>query len=311
MGVVANHRPAPARAPAAEGQLKALWVIGYDLLLSNANMNATRKALGQLDLVIVQDLFLNETAKQVGTVFLPVASTYEKDGTFMNAERRIGRIRAAVPPRGQARTDGAIVCDLARAMGRGQHFDFASPEAIWNEIRAVWQGGSGITYERMERAGVQWPCPSLEHPGFTVLHAETFKPGKQAALKRIEFRPTPEIVTDEFPFLLTTGRSLYHFNAGTMTMRTPNRVLRPGDTLDICPADARRLGLCQGDRVRIRSRHGEVSLPVHISAAVQPGQLFATFQSDKAFVNLITNPHRDRFVQTPEFKVTAVALQKV
>ena len=314
------HAPVPTKPglnqlkmvdAAAAGKLKALWAIGYDLLLSNANMSSTQKALGQLDLVIVQDLFLNETAKQFGTVFFPVASTYEKDGTFMNAERRIQRVRAIVPPPGRTKTDSDIVCDLARAMGRGEFFDYATPEAIWNEIRAVWKAGGGVTYDRIAQAGLQWPCPTEQHPGLTVLHAETFNVGKQAALRRIPFRPTPETVTDEFPFLLTTGRSLYHFNAGTMTMRTPNAILRPADLLDIAAADAKRLGLQDGDRVRIRSRHGEVVLPAHISDVVQAGQPYATFQTDQVFVNLVTTPHRDRFVQTPEFKVTAVQLRKL
>jgi formate dehydrogenase major subunit len=313
------HAPVPTKPglnqlrmmdAAEEGKLKALWVIGYDLFLSNANSAATQHALESLELVVVQDLFLNETAKRFGTVFLPAASPFEKDGTFMNAERRVQRVRKAIEPVGRSRTDGDIIRDVARAMGKGQFFEFESPEAIWNEIRAVWKVGSGISYERMETAGVQWPCVSEEQPGIRVLHGETFNLGKQAALRRVNFNATAETLTEDFPFLLTTGRTLYQFNAGTMTMRTPNAVLRPADFLDISPDDARRLGLRAGDSVRIRSRHGEAVLPLQISSALKPGQLFATFQTDKSNLNYVTSPHCDRFVQTPEYKVTAVRIER-
>jgi formate dehydrogenase major subunit len=231
---------------ARDGKLKALWAIGYDVFLSNANAHETAKAFSNIDLVIIQDLFMNETAKQFGHVFFPAVSSFEKDGTFINGERRVQRIRAAVAPRGNARSDLTIICDLAAAMGYGEHFAFTTAEEVWNEVRAVWPPGYGITYGRIEGAGIQWPCPDTDHPGTEVLHGESFSNGVTAALRRIKYRPTKEVVSNEYPFLLTTGRVLEQFNAGTMTMRTPNKQLRPTDLLVISKEDARRRRLPSG-----------------------------------------------------------------
>ena len=296
---------------AAEGRLKALWAIGYDILLTNPNSAETRRALESVELLIVQDMFLNETAREFGTVFLPVASSFEKGGTFMNAERRIQMVRPALSPRGEARTDWEIVCDVARAMGKGELFAFGSAEEIWNEVRQVWKGGQGISYARMEQAGVQWPCPAEDHPGTEVLHAETFAGNRRAALRRVEFDPTPETTTPEFPFLLTSGRTLYQFNAGTMTLRTANSALHPADFLDVSPDDAARLELGNGQPVRIRSRYGETVLPLRIHPGVKPGELFATFHTAAVFLNRVTGPHRDLDTLTPEYKVTAVRIERL
>ncbi|MGD9590504.1 MAG: formate dehydrogenase subunit alpha [Pyrinomonadaceae bacterium] len=295
---------------ARDGKLKALWAIGYDVFLSNANSHQTAKSFGGLEFCIVQDLFLNETAKRFADVFLPAASSFEKDGTFMNAERRIQRIRQAVEVRGNARTDWQIVCDVARAMGKGEHFDFSSVEDIWNEVRAVWPAGRGISYPRIERHGLQWPCPDESHPGETLLHQESFSLGKRAELRRIKYRPTPEKASEEFPFLLTTGRTLYHFNAGTMTMRTPNRELLATDELMISPADAERLGVSNGQPLVIKSEYGEAELPARITAKVREGELFATFHDPSVMLNYATGKVRDRFTLAPEFKVTAVRVEK-
>jgi formate dehydrogenase major subunit len=296
---------------AAADRFKALWAIGYDVLLTNANAQTTRRALQKLELVIVQDMFLNETAREFGTVFLPVASSFEKDGTFMNAERRVQRVRRAIEPRGAAKPDWEVICLLARAMGKGEFFAFNSPEEIWNEVRQVWSAGQGISYARLEQAGLQWPCSHETHPGTQMLHAETFPLGKQAALRRIAFQATPETVSPEFPFLLVTGRTLHQFNAGTMTMRTQNTVLRPADTLDIAPLDAARLSLQDGERVRVCSRYGEAELPIQINEAVKAGELFATFHTAAAFLNQVTSPWRDGYVGAPEYKVTAVRVESV
>ncbi len=294
---------------AARGELRALWSIGYDMLLTNANVAATRAALGEVELVIVQDLFLNETAKEFGTVFFPAASSFEKDGTFMNAERRVQRVRRAIAPVGGSLADWEIVCRVAKAMGHSKGFEFASAEEIWNEVRVVWPKGGGITYSRLDRdGGLQWPCTSETDPGQAILHTHAFPHGEKARLRSIEYRPAPEAATSDFPFLLITGRTLYQFNAGTMTMRTPNEVMRPADTLDIAPEDAARLGVVEAELVRVISRHGEVSLPVRVDARVQCGQLFATFHSTAAWVNLVTGPGRDAFTGTPDYKVTAVRI---
>jgi formate dehydrogenase major subunit len=293
---------------AAAGRLKALWAIGYDIALTNANASTTAAALKSLDLLVVQDMFLNETARQSAHVFLPAASSFERDGTFMNAERRIQRIRKVIDPLGMTQPDWQIICAVAKAMGQGAFFDFDSPEAIWDEVRCVWPDGNGISYRRLEDGGVQWPCPNDEHPGTQVMHGASFPIGERAALRRIPFRPTEEQVNEQFPFLLITGRTLYQFNAGTMTMRTPNVELRPADVVEISAWDAAQLKLETGQRVRIYSRYGEAILPVVISSGVKSGQLFATFHTAEVFLNRVTSPHRDRYVKTPEYKITAVQI---
>jgi formate dehydrogenase major subunit len=295
---------------AAAGKLKALWAIGYDIALTNANTTATERALRSLDLVIVQDLFLNETARQFGSVFLPAASSFERDGTFMNAERRVQRIRQALEPVGQSKPDWEIICALARSMGKSQFFNYSAAEEIWNEIRSVWPAGSGITYPRLNDGGLQWPCPAEDHAGTEVMHVESFPIGKKAALRRIPYRATEEVTSEEFPFRLITGRTLYQFNAGTMTMRTANAELRPADLLDISTEDANRLQLQKGERVRVHSRYGAAVLPIRITSSVKPGDLFATFHTAEAFLNRVTSPYRDRYVKTPEYKITAVQIDK-
>jgi formate dehydrogenase major subunit len=296
---------------ARDGKLKALWAIGYDVFLSNGNAHETERSMENLEVVIVQDLFMNETAKRFGTVFFPACSSYEKDGTFMNGERRVQRIRKAVEPRGHSRSDLEIICDLAAAMGFAGDFDFWSAQEVWDEVREVWPPGYGMTYDRLDTKGLQWPCPDVTHPGTEVLHSTSFSTEPTAALKRIKYRPTKEKVSDEFPFLLTTGRVLEQFNAGTMTMRTPNKRLRPTDLLMISPRDAIRMSITPGESLRMRSRHGEAVLPAEVSDKMREGELFATFHDPAVFLNYATSPVRDRFTQACEFKVTAVAIEKL
>ena len=294
---------------ATDGRFKALWAMGYDLALTNPVAESTIQALQSLELVIVQDMFLTETARLAGTVFFPVASSFEKDGTFMNSERRIQRVRKAIDPPGECRTDWRVICDVAQALGRKDGFSFESAEEIWEEIRTVWPVGAGITYRRLDKCGLQWPCPTTDHPGTEVLHAGIFSKDQRTGLRCIRSSPTSEIVSAEFPFLLTTGRSLYQFNAGTMTSRSLTQQLRLNDLLLICPDDARNLGISESQQVRIVSNYGQATIEVHISDRVHRGELFATFHSPETFLNYIISNHRDRFVQTPEFKVTAVRIE--
>ena len=230
----------------------------------------TRRALAKLELLVVQDLFLNETARAIGTVFLPAASSFEHGGTFMNAERRVQRVRAAIAPRGGARPDWQIACAVAAAMGHRDGFVFASAREIWDEIRRVWPAGAGMSYERLERGGLQWPCPSVEHPGTRRLHADAFARGKTAVLHAAEYRPSAEVC-------------------------------------DEAPGDAARLGLAAGDRGRLRSRHGEATL----SLAIRDGELFATFHTAEVFLNRLIGPGRDAITRTPEYKRTAVRVERL
>jgi formate dehydrogenase major subunit len=295
---------------AAHGRaVKALWVIGWDVLLTNPDATRTGQAFEAMDLVIVQDLFLNETAKAYGTVFLPCTSSFEKDGTFMNAERRIQRVRTALPPVGGSKPDWEIICLVAEAMGNGARFSYASAEDIWEEIRSVWPAGAGISYARMESGGLQWPCPSEDHPGTPRLHTTRFPHGARAGLRPIGYQPTGERPSDDFPLVLVTGRSLYQFNAGTMTARTRNILIRPSDTLDIHPDDARALGVADGAPVRVISRYGEARLPCRVTRVVKPGEVFATFHTAEIFLNRVTGPRRDPYTRTPEYKVTAVRVE--
>jgi formate dehydrogenase major subunit len=296
---------------AAHGHLHALWAIGYDIFLTNPNAAATFRALSALDFVIVQDMFWNETARLFGTVFLPAASSFEKDGTFMNAERRVQRVRKVIDPIGESRPDWEIVCLLARAMGHERNFSFQTPKQIWNEIRAVWKAGAGISYARLADAGIQWPCPSEGHPGTAILHRNEFSQESFAPLRRISWEQTAETVLPDFPILLTTGRTLYQFNAGTMTMRTPDVFWRPEDTLDLNAEDAHQCGVQAGERVRVLSRYGETELAVRIVDSLRPGHAFATFHSSNALLNAVTGPGRDRHTSTPEYKVTAIRIEKL
>lgn len=294
---------------AIEHKLKAMWLIGYDVYFTNPNADSTsKKAFENMDLVIVQDMFLTETAKKFGTVFLPVASPYEKDGTFMNGERRVSRIRKAVEPPGNVKTDWEIICNLAETMNKGELFNYTSSEEIWDEIRELWDAGRGITYSRLDNGGIQWPCPDENHPGTTMLHVDKFPHGIRTAFKEIPYYPTDEKPDDEFPFILITGRTLYQFNAGTMTMRTANKLLYPEDFLYISNEDARRLNVTDGQKVGVKSRYGETELTLRVNNSVRTGEVFTTFHSTENFVNKLTNPKRDRFASTPEYKVTAVQI---
>jgi len=293
---------------ALDGRLKALVVSGYDILLTNPNADRTRRALERLDLLVVLDLFWTETAG-LAHVFLPAQSSFEKDGTFMNAERRVQRVRRTVGPVGASRSDLDILCDLAAALGHGGAFSYGGPEEVWDEVRSVWPDVRGISYTRLDEGGLQWPCRSDTDPGAERLYESSFPVGR-ASLRRLDYHPSGETASAEYPFVLTTGRTLYQFNAGTMTARTDNQQLRPADTVDIGSADAATLGVRTGDRVRVVSRHGQTVMPVRITDSVPGGVLFATFHTSEGFLNRVTSNARDP-VGTPEYKVTAVRIEQI
>jgi formate dehydrogenase major subunit len=293
---------------AGAGRLKALWVVGWDLLLTQPNAETTRAALANLELLVVQDLFLNETARELGSVFLPAACSFEKDGTFMNSERRVQRVRKAVEPPGEATPDWEIITRAARVLGDPTRWAFQTPAEVWEEIRQVWAPGAGITYARLDAAGgLQWPCPDEQHPGTEILHEQTFPGlGPRAVLARIEHQPGVEAPSADFPLVLVTGRGLYQFNAGTMTRRAVFMELCPTDQLEMSQPDADRRGVSTGTPVRVRSRYGEAQLPAVVTARVPAGVVFATFSDPAVSVNRVTGPSRDRVTNTPEYKVTAV-----
>lgn len=294
---------------AMAGTLRSVLLIGYDVLLSHPDMHATEAALGRLKDLVVVDLFLNESAKAFGTVFLPAASSFEVEGTFMSGERRIQRVRPALPPAGESKDDREILRLLAARLGREDALAFDTAEDAWNEVRRVWPAVAGITYARLEAGGLQWPCPDEAHPGTAVLHGTSFPFGARATFKALEHRPSLEVPDGDFPLLLNTGRMREHFNAHTMTARTRNRELAPDDRLEVHPSDAARLGIATGGAVEVESRHGRFVAHALVTDRVRPGELFAVFHRAEAQVNRVTGKGRDPVTHTPEFKVTAVRIR--
>lgn len=294
------------------GSLKAMWITGYDVFFTMPDASHTQEAFDKPEFIIVQDMFMNETAERFADVFLPCASPFEREGTFMNAERRLQKVRKVIPVPSDVKPDWEIVCNMAAAMGRSEFFSYSTAEDIWNEIREVWGAVYGITYQRLENGGIQWPCTAITHPGTAILHTENFpREGGKAKLSAIDFKPTPEQATLEYPFVLITGRELYHFNAGTMTYRTANKEICPSDLLHLNPRDATRLGLKAGDQARVISKYGQTCLQVCMDAGIRKGEAFCTFNDKQVFVNKITSVFRDSYVQTPEYKITAVRIEKI
>jgi formate dehydrogenase alpha subunit len=292
---------------AQAGTLRALWIQGEDVAQSDPNESAVRAALGRLELLIVQELFLSETARYAHLV-LPAAAALEQDGTFTNAERRIQRVRAAVSPPGEARPDWRAVQDVARALGLP--WDYAGPADVMDEIaRAAPRLFGGVAYDRLEGDGLQWPCPDRLHPGTPRMHEAGFVRGR-GRLAVVPYRPSPEADVDGYPMTLVTGRVLDHYNVGTMTRRTPNVVLAPCDRLDLHPADASALGLADGDRAAVASRWGSAAAIVQRTDRVARGTCFLSFHFPETHANALTGPQRDPHSDCPEYKVTAVRVAR-
>ncbi len=290
---------------AAEGTLKAMFIMGEDPALTDADANHVRKALNNLDFLVVQNIFMTETAKYAD-VFLPAALYAEKEGTFTNSERRVQRVRKAIDPPGQARPDWDIIQDLGKRMGIPWHYD--SPEDVFEEIRAVTPQYAGMTYARMGTQGLQWPCPTEDHPGTKYLHKGQFTRGK-GLLQGIRFQQPDELTDDEYPILLTTGRMLYHYC--TMTRLSQNlEWLRPYELAEVNPADAERLGLVEDELVRVSSRRGSITTRITVTERVPPGTMFMTFHFKESPVNELTNAAGDPVTMTAEFKVCAVRMEK-
>jgi predicted molibdopterin-dependent oxidoreductase YjgC len=290
---------------AANGTLKAMFIMGEDPALTDADANHVRKALGNLEFLVAQNIFMTETAKYAD-VFLPAALYAEKDGTFTNTERRVQRVRKAVEPPGDTRPDWQIIQDLGRRMGLDWHYD--SPEDVFEEIRTLVPQYAGMTYERLGTQGLQWPCPTEDHPGTPVLHVGTFTRGK-GLLQGIPFQAPAELTDDEYPMLLTTGRMLYHYNI--MTRLSQNlEWLRPYELAELNPADAERLGVVEDELVRVSSRRGSITTRVTLTERVPPGTMFMTFHFKESPVNELTNAAGDPVTMTAEFKVCAVRMDK-
>jgi len=291
---------------AADGQLKALYVLGENPMLSDPDTGHVEAALETLDFLVVQDIFLSETA-ELADVVLPAASFAEKDGTFTNTERRVQRVRKALDAPGQALPDWQILCRLASRMGYQMHYDH--PSAIQDEIASLTPSYGGITYDRLEGGGLQWPCPDAEHPGTPYLHKGRFARGL-GKFHAVEFLPPKELPDDAYPFVLSTGRILQHFHTGTMSRRSDVLdKLVPVGTIEIHPADAARLGIADSDTVRVASRRGELELPARLTDRVAPGTLFLAFHYREAPANRLTIAALDPVAKIPELKVCAVRIE--
>lgn len=294
-------------AAAGAGALAGLWISGEDVVRSEPRSDEIEQALGRLDLLVVQDLFLTATARHAHLV-LPAAGYLEQDGTFTNGERRIQRVRPAVPPPRGARPDWEVAVDVANALGAG--WRYPSPAAVMDEIaEAAPTLFGGVRYDRLEPDGLQWPCPHPQHPGTATVHADGFLRGR-AQLVAIDHSPNPEHDVEGYPWLLITGRVLEHYNAGEMTGRDPERDPTAVDRLELHPEDLARLAVNDGEEVLVESRWGRAVLPAYGSRRVAPGTLFLSFHFAGTGANRLVGPHVDPQSKCPQYKVTAVRVQR-
>ena len=292
---------------AVAGHYKGLYVQGEDIAQSDPNTHHVEQALNNLDCLIVQDLFLNETAK-FATVFLPGSSFLEKNGTFTNAERRISPVRKVMPPLAGLE-DWEVTMGLCNALGFAMNY--SHPKEIMQEIASLTPTFTNVTYQRLDAEGsIQWPCNDATPDGTPIMHLDEFVRGK-GLFKLTEYVPTDEKVTKRFPLILTTGRILSQYNVGAQTRRTENNVWHEQDLLEIHPSDALDRGIVDGDRVKIKSRSGETHLTAVVTERVQPSVVYTTFHHPESGANVITTDNSDWATNCPEYKVTAVQISKV
>jgi formate dehydrogenase alpha subunit len=303
---------------ALTGATRAMYVVGENPLLSEPDLHHAEKAFGQLEFLVVQDLFLHETAERAH-VFLPAAAFAEKEGTFTNSERRVQRVRTVIPPPGQAKPDWWITAELAKRVARrlgidvGRQFDYEGPSAIFDEMARLTPFLGGLSHARLDReGGIQWPCPTPEHPGTRYLYGDTFPRGRARFIPARQIEEAAELPDADYPFVLNTGRLLYHWHGGTLTRRVQGLLeLAPRLEVAIHPSDALRLGVDTGSRVRVASRRGELTGYARVTEAVRAGAVFVPFVklADSA-ANFLTNSAADPASKIPEYKVCAVRLER-
>ena len=290
---------------AHEGKLKALYIVGENPLVSDPDLNHAEKSIQNLDFLVVQDIFLTETA-QLADVVLPSKCFAEKEGTFSNTERRVQRVRKAISPPGEALDDWRIVCEISKRMGYDMTYE--NSRAIMEEISKLTPSYAGINYDRIEDVGIHWPCPNTDHPGTPVLHIGRFTSGK-GKFHDIEWIAPAEKADDEYPLYLTTGRILYHYHTGTMTMKSDGLNDRaPECFVEISEKDASKYQLSHGTVVNIASRRGDINAKINISAKAVEGTVFIPFHFAQAAANRLTNAALDPVCGIPEYKVCAVKL---
>ena len=290
---------------ASAGRIKSMYILGENPALSDPNTKHTIDALKNLDFLVVQDIFMTETAA-LADVVLPASSFAEKNGTFTNTERRVQMVRRAITPPGQAKPDMMIIQELSGRMGMEMNYD--SAEQVFDEIASIWPAMAGISYKRIEKKGIQWPCPTHDHPGTEYLYKDGFPVGK-ANFTKVEFKPSAEITDAEYPYILTTGRNLFQYHTGSMTRRVPQIEAVAGQAyVEIHEDDAKKLGIKDGDTVKVSSRRGDIDIRAMVTNKVNPGVVFIPMHYAEAAANMLTNDALDPVCKTPELKVCAVKI---
>ncbi len=292
---------------ALDGKVKAMYIMGENPMVTDPDLSHLEKAYAGLELLVVQDIFLTETGRMAHVVF-PSLCFLEKDGTFVNTERRVQRVRKALEGPGEARPDWKIICDLSSRMG--YPMQYGNEEEIFEEIRRVAPAFAGITYGRLESGGIQWPCPGMDHPGTPFLHRGRIVRGKGLFVP-VDYAPPPEVTDKDYPFIMSTGRDYYHYHAGSMTRKVKLlNEMCPESFVELNPSDAKKLSVADGDRVKIASRRGEFVSKVKITDRVPEGVVFAKFHFAEAPVNLLTNTVLDPESKITDLKVSAVRVEK-
>ena len=288
---------------------RVLYIMGENPVVSDPNTNHLKECMEEFDFLVVQDIFLTETAAYADVV-LPAASFAEKDGTFSNTERRVQRVRRAVYPRGESKADWEIIQLIAQRMGLD--WNYSSTEDVWNEVRELTPHYfGGMSYERLEEQGLQWPCPTEDHPGTPIMHYKQFARGI-GQFSTVQYRPrAAEAADEEYPFILTTGRKLYHYHTRTMTGKEHGLdLLWSGELMQICSEDAQALGLFNGDEVKVTSRRGSVKTRIQITHRMTPGIVCMSFHFAESAVNILTDNSICNISVIPGTKVTAVKIEK-
>ncbi len=291
-------------------EIKCLYIMGENPMVSDPNVKHVEHALKSLDFLIVQDIFLTETA-ELADVVLPAACWAEKDGTFTNTERRVQRIRKAVNPPGEAMEDWRIIKKLAEKMG--YKFNYNSPREIFEEIRKVTPQYAGITYDRLGIDGIQWPCKDEKDPGTPILYTDKFLTSDGlGVIHPVEYKDPMELPDREYPFILTTGRIIFHYHTGTMTRRSEHIIREINEGyIEMNLEDAKRLGIKNNELVKVSSRRGEVIVKVRISKDIKEGVLFMPFHFAETKANILTNNILDLKSKIPELKLCAVRVEKI
>ncbi len=294
---------------ALQGKIKAMYIMGENPMLSDPDITHIEKALRTLDFLVVQDIFLTETA-EFADVVLPGATFAEKDGTFTSTERKVQRVRKAINPPGKAKADWEIICDLAKAMGYEMGYSF--PGEITDEIASLTSTYGGILFDRVNSSGgIQWPCPSLDHPGTTILYQDKFARGL-GKFHPVEYKPPSEEPSEEYPLILTTGRLLFQYHTGTMTRRSKGlEEICPAGPVEINLEDAAAYRIKEGEEVILASRRGKIKVRVNITERSPQGTIFLPFHFSEYPANVLTNPALDPLAKIPEFKVCAVRIEKL